>query len=46
MVENVLLSLLPTLKVSCKKVSKKIMSLNLIDFANDPSQQGISKFSL
>jgi hypothetical protein len=46
MVENVLLSLLPTPKVSCEKVSKKVMSLNLIGFANDPSRQGVSKFSL
>jgi hypothetical protein len=41
MAENVLLSLLPTPRVKCEKVSKKIMSLNLVGFANDPRQQGV-----
>jgi hypothetical protein len=45
MVENIFLSLLPTPKVRCEKISKKNYKLNIIGFANDPSQQKVSKFS-
>jgi hypothetical protein len=39
MVENILLSLLPTPKVRCEKFPKKKKNKNLIGLSNDPSQQ-------
>jgi len=46
MVENIFPSLIPTPKVKVWKSLQKSYELNLIGFANDPSQQGVSKFSL